>query len=361
MDGVRVRTAIDAEEGHNNKPPYHETNSKHAISVEENSHDPVHVVRSHHLSNTSYFGLAIVSVLSLQMTCFTLLRRYSQAVLTENYSPSSVLCAAEGLKLIFSTLMIFQGSKKIDMSIPQWLWTLITTTHPLLIPAACYLIMNRLSFFALKRVDPATFTLIFQLKLLTTACFSMLMLGRSYKAFQLRALLLLIIGVIQITAATHPETSVTRDAELAVDVWNFRLGVIAAVCEVTLSGFSTVYMEKMFKSAPKLTIWDRNFQLALCSIPVYIIIHKLETSSSFFTGWSLIAVALTLISALGGLLVAICLKYADAVLKNFASTGSIMLTTALGWLLLEGPMNSFVLAACATVVVGVFDYTDQSR
>ena len=45
---------------------------------------------------------------------------------------------------------------------------------------------------------------------------------------------------------------------------NVPVGVGAVVIEVTLSGFASIYFEKVIKTDPlTLNIWERNFQLAL--------------------------------------------------------------------------------------------------
>ena len=49
------------------------------------------------------------------------------------------------------------------------------------------------------------------------------------------------------------------------------IGFVAVLAEVTLSGFASIYFERVIKATNvKLTIWDRNFQLALWSIVLYV-------------------------------------------------------------------------------------------
>lgn len=50
---------------------------------------------------------------------------------------------------------------------------------------------------------------------------------------------------------------------------------------------------------------------------------KTENISFFFKGWTINTVLITIVQAGGGLLVAATLKYADAVLKTLATSGSI--------------------------------------
>ena len=67
---------------------------------------------------------------------------------------------------------------------------------PMALPAVLYFLQNMLYYVALQRVRSATFSVLIQVKLLTTALFSVLFLGRKLHGFQWRALLLLSVGVL---------------------------------------------------------------------------------------------------------------------------------------------------------------------
>ncbi len=138
------------------------------------------------------------------------------------------------------------------------------------------------------------------------------------------------------------------------------LGVSAVLGEVTFSGLCTVYMEKMFKDkSSDLTIWDRNFQLAVASAPVYLLIHVWREDVPFFHSWYVDTWFLAFLSAFGGLLVALCLKYTDSILKTFSSTIAIILTAMLSYFLLDGPMNANIAISSCVVVLGVLCYQLQ--
>jgi UDP-sugar transporter A1/2/3 len=57
------------------------------------------------------------------------------------------------------------------------------------------------------------------------------------------------------------------------------------------------------------------------------------------------------------LLVAATLKYADAILKTLATSGSIVLSAVLGKVLLGGTLDIFVGIGCVATIVGIFNYT----
>lgn len=77
----------------------------------------------------------------------------------------------------------------------------------------------------------------------------------------------------------------------------------------------------------------------------------------FFNGWTMNAVVIALIQAFGGLLVAATLKYADAVLKTLATSGSIVISAVLGFLFLEGTLDMFVSLGAVTTILAITNYT----
>ena len=68
-------------------------------------------------------------------------------------------------------------------------------TLKLSIPAIVYVIQNNLSFFALSKLDPATYEVTYQIKLLTTAVAMRVMLGKVLNATQWMGLFVLLFGV----------------------------------------------------------------------------------------------------------------------------------------------------------------------
>jgi UDP-sugar transporter A1/2/3 len=68
-------------------------------------------------------------------------------------------------------------------------------TFKLLIPAGLYTLQNNLLFVALSNLDAATYQVTYQLKILTTALFSTLMLGKKLDSLKWISLVMLMLGV----------------------------------------------------------------------------------------------------------------------------------------------------------------------
>ena len=133
--------------------------------------------------------------------------------------------------------------------------------------AIMYGSMNILSFVALRNIGAGLFTVFAQLKILTTATFSAIILRRKYSMARWRALIGLMMGVLLFS---EPIWNGADETDAVVGGQKV-LGCTAVMIEVSLSGFASIYFEKVIKTdAEQMTIWERNFQLAMWSFPIYL-------------------------------------------------------------------------------------------
>lgn len=262
---------------------------------------------------------------------------------------------------------------------------------------------NIIPFYAINNIGAPMFTVVMQLKIFATAGFSTCMLGRSYSATKWRALVLLVVGCILVsspilnhspsppptlqTNATNiavipstPSTSQSNSSFLSIfDLLSEiissygpgLLGLCATLLQATISGFTAVYFEALLKDKDdETTIWERNFQLAFYSIVVMIITvvteqiisdPTLSTSSEplpvMFSNWTILAFIIAILQAFGGLLVAGTLRYADSVLKCFATAVSIGLTSIVGYFFLGNQVDFIVTLGYVVTIISIFNYT----
>jgi len=242
---------------------------------------------------------------------------------------------------------------------------LIKASPKMFIPAAVYYAMNRLSFVALRRIDAGTFTVCSQLKILTTAGFSYLILGRTFSNVRVRALIHLVCSVIVISeyAATHQHKDTVvasgNDNDTISRSMSFIAGLLAVLTEVTLSGLISVYFEKVLKDDQKtLSVWDRNIQLAVFSVILYFpSLH----ADGYFENWSGITLIISILGSSGGLLVAFSMKYTDAIIKALATSGAIVLAATGGAIWLNGPFGIPIAVSSVSVVLAIFTYVTDGK
>ena len=312
---------------------------------------------------------------------------------------TEVVLMAELIKLFVSGYLAVSDKAETDAvgkGFGKLIWLLIHARKIILL-VILYSISNLLSYFALARVDASVYTVMLQLKTLTTPAFAVVLLGRNISSSKWRALLLLVLGCILVASPTFNQQTfdctssrLKQNDEDRVTMVESFTGIAGILLMVTISGYSAIYFEAMLKKAgERITIWERNFQLAFYSILLLLTIISWEmlsateaavmstTSSksssinhstwirlsglfekfSPLKGWTMNTVGITMIQALGGLLVAATLKYADAILKTLATSGSIVLSAVLGYLLLGGTLDVFVTIGCISTILAIFNYT----
>lgn len=312
--------------------------------------------------NPHALKIAILVSLCLQNACYTLVRKYSTKY--EDVSSKEILIISEFIKIVFSAWMIVRD-KEADLSDAQGqgfsrLNWLIMNSKKMLVLAGIYGAMNILSFVALQYIGAGEFTICAQLKILTTAGFSVLVLGTTLSTTKWRALILLVLGCI-LVASPNFNHSDTDKSIIYLQLFGFG----AVLLEVVLSGFASIYFEKVVKSTTeRITIWERNFQLGFYSVLIYggIIMYEnyypTEGSTrTMWSNWSLITFTVSVLGALGGLLVAATLKYADSIMKTLAAAGAIVLSTILGHYFLEGPLDIVISIGAMVVITAIANYT----
>lgn len=77
----------------------------------------------------------------------------------------------------------------------------------------------------------------------------------------------------------------------------------------------------------------------------------------YFGGWSFMACVVSLLGAAGGILVALSIKYGDAILKTLATTAAIILSSFLDYVFLDGDLTPTMCIAGFQVIVAITDYT----
>ncbi|KAJ3725862.1 nucleotide-sugar transporter-domain-containing protein [Lentinula raphanica] len=201
------------------------------------------------------------------------------------------------------------------------------------IPAVLYVIQNNLQYVAASNLPAATFQVSYQMKILTTAAFSVVMLRKKLTSLQWVSLLALAIGVgivqIQSGVAAHHGSS------MEISTMNASKGFLAVVAACFTSGLAGVYFEMVLKNS-QADLWVRNVQLSLFSL-LPCIAHIVFSDSavpfgssgwfsSLFRNFGPWAWATILVQVLGGLVTAMVIKYSDNILKGFATSLSIVIS-----------------------------------
>ena len=299
------------------------------------------------------------------------------------YLPSSAVFLVELLKLaICLTLSLYEVSLAAPRSTPATSLfgmlaaaTFTGDSWQMAIPAFLYTLANSLQYIGITNLDAATFQVTYQLKIIVTAVFSVLILKRSLSGRQWVSLLLLMVGVAIVSlpqadsstlaSSHHTRIYIPRSMESLrkeLGMWSKEpnlikrsatyegiaedeialnqigssasAGLLAVLGVTVFSGLAGVYFEKVIKDSPKTTsLWIRNVQLSIYSlfpaffIGVIFIDGETVAKNGFFDGYNWIVVFSIVIQSLGGIVAAYCIYYADNISKNFAVSISMVLSS----------------------------------
>ena len=228
----------------------------------------------------------------------------------------------------------------------------------LLIPAVLYTLQNNLQFVAASNLDAATFQVTYQCKILTTALFAVLLLRQSLSITKWISLLILTLGVacVQIPSGT----SVTQLEG------NYIIGLSAVAIACLCSGFAGVYFEKVLKNSNNTSLWVRNIQLSVGCLSIALAgtfawDGRAIATHGFFFGYNLITVVTICIQAAGGLIVALVIKYADNILKGFATSLSIILSTVASVVIFNFVVTRYFLIGSILVFVATYLYSKSEE
>ena len=308
----------------------------------------------------------------------------------QRYFASTAVFLHEILKLaVCATIALYEISRNLSPSSPATaLFSTLTAavftgdSWKLAIPASLYTLQNSLQYVAISNLPVATLQVTYQFKILPIAIFSVVILRRSLSARKWAALALLMFGVaiVQLPVSQgfsmHPFSDVHSRIYLPRSLeqlkhWgqaapvglhrrsatyegieedlaqqppqkNEALGLAAALLSCTVAALGSVYFEKILKdSTVHVSIWIRNVQLAVYSIVpalfigVVFIDGESIAKSGFFVGYNWVVWTVIAFQAMGGIVVALCVHYADNIAKSFATSISILLSLCLSVMIFD--------------------------
>jgi len=300
----------------------------------------------------------------LQNTALAICMRYSRIPepIVEGQEPApmylvstAVLCG-EFLKLVVSFCLALKEEDVQKVSRDFFSRNALV----MLIPATLYTLQNNLQYVAVSNLDISVCQVLYQMKLVTTALFSVGLLGRSLSPWQWTGIVTCAFGV----ALVQLSTMEGGDGEHKSEDQAAMVGFAAVSTACVTSGLAAVYTEKVFKSGDT-SMWVRNMHLALWSMHaggagIYAKDWEAVRSKGFFVGYNTMVCVVISLQALGGMAVALVAKYSDNIAKGFATAISIILTCLLSLVLFDSVPNAMFMLGTLMVLASLFCYTRGS-
>eukprot|EP00929_Paragymnodinium_shiwhaense_P014283 TRINITY_DN122180_c0_g1_i1.p1 TRINITY_DN122180_c0_g1~~TRINITY_DN122180_c0_g1_i1.p1 ORF type:complete len:364 (-),score=49.88 TRINITY_DN122180_c0_g1_i1:199-1290(-) len=254
------------------------------------------------------------------------------------YLSSTLVFFSECVKLLCSLLFLRAeaGSfASVRLSLKEHIFGNPSELLRVSVPGLLYCVNNNLLFIGISNLSAAIYQVTSQLKILSTTVLSVLILGRQLEPTKWGALFVLTCGVVLIQL---PQQSAkpTGDSDAQGNAF---VGLTAVLSACVTSGLAGVLLEKMLKQSDA-SIWVRNVQLAIVGAAIglvscFVVDGQKIGERGFMQGYNITVIAVILGHAVGGLLVAAVLKYADNILKCIGNALSMTISSALSALVLQ--------------------------
>ncbi|XP_062503368.1 probable UDP-sugar transporter protein SLC35A4 [Corticium candelabrum] len=228
---------------------------------------------------------------------------------------------------------------------------------PYVVPAALYSVNNNLVVHIQHYTDPATFQVLSNMKIPTTALLYRLLTGRKIpRNKQVALLFLTIVGMScsysgiqaekEITAAkgyedTHRQESMRQHLSL--------LGLLLILIYSLVSGFAGVSIEMIMKRRAHINIKVQNVHLASFGIMINLLMYltTADAELSFFSGYNIWTALIIVTQIANGMIISFVLKHLGNLTRLLIISCSAVVTTFVSHFLFELSLDLyFNLAVC---------------
>ena len=289
--------------------------------------------------NIKLAGYLSLLALVFQNASLVLITRYAAGMKTgDPFIPASVVICTEIMKIIISLILVqLTDSRGAIAAITSEVTNHRKSCLQCFVPACFYTLASGLIYYALANMEVTLFQLCTQSKVLLTAGWSIVLLGSKFSVTKWIALITLALGII-LCSWNGSKSSDNSNKEQ-----NVTFGLICTFVGAMAASFGGVYFEKLLKKderSDEVDLWMRNIFLSWFSFLFGIAGYYMSTYQTvtvvgqelyFFQGFDVFTWAIVVLQAAGGIIVAMCVKFADNVLKGFAKAFSIILVAIVSW------------------------------
>jgi len=267
------------------------------------------------------------------------------------YNVAMVPLMSEFMKLILSGFLLYQQYSKDPKATQMTMDWRSVMLFP--IPSIIYLFHNNVQFYTMSYVDAATYQILGNLKIVTTGFLFWIALKRYLSRIQWLALLLLMAG------ATVSQISGCEGSVLAAPAMGYFLGILSAFLSATAGVYTEFLMKKNNDSLYFQNMQLYGFGTLFNAIRLF---YDDATGGGYengswlnngLHGWNWVTWAIAVNFAFSGLFVSWIMKYADTIVKVYATSSAMLLTAVLSvWFFdLEPTLQLFlgILIACVSI------------
>lgn len=238
------------------------------------------------------------------------------------------------------------------------------TCAPYACPSFIYAVYNNLTYANLKLVDPATYQVFLQTKVLLSGLLFTVIFRQFLSLRQWCALVLVMLGVASKFAGNQRGTGTgTPTLTLTLTPTSGTALIFAFVMiffQGFLSAFAGVFNEYCFKKDLGLSIHIQNFYMYFYALAFNTIIVFCSAESISAIDFSIVFQPtfqlIILCGATTGLAAAFLLKFINVIVKGFAAAMEVMVTAVAAHLLLKEALGAWDFFAALLVTFAMYVY-----
>lgn len=271
------------------------------------------------------------------------------------FSSISVALLIELLKLVISGVLFMKELKSSNKCIQYPSGKHIALYS---VPAFLYMVNNNLVTHSQNHMDPATFHMLNNLKIVATAVLYRIVIKKHLTLKRwLSVFILFMAGLL------HSGSGLKSDFEgSSNELFITWTGIYVVSTYCLTSAFAGVYTEAVLKNYGSVSIHLQNLIMysfgVITNGLVYVSVHfsTQNSTSSFFEGFSVSTWLIILTQSINGISISFVMKHASNITRLFVIGSSILLTSVLSFLVLGIQLNLLFYASFMITVYALYLY-----
>ncbi len=278
------------------------------------------------------------------------------------FSSTTMNFLLEFVKLIFSLSALIY-STTINYPNKSQFISWFRQSLPYSIPGILYFINNNLAVHMQVHMDPASYQILSNFKILTTAILYRLIIKHKLTRQQWFALSLLFLGGLAYSLGTLKNSSfvskkITSSSIIMPEMYIHPLGIPMIAIYCTISGLAGVYNEWILKkhyteSLHLQNVFLYSYGTILNFVPAFtsaMLISQTGHSFNFFRGFSFYTWIIVITQALNGLFMSVVIKHSSNIIRLFVISFSLIVTALLSLFIFHISFNIYFFISFVTMM-----------
>ncbi|CAF0923111.1 unnamed protein product [Adineta ricciae] len=278
------------------------------------------------------------------------------------FSSTTMNLILEIIKLAFSISILLIESTKTSIDLfnyKSWL----RPSLPYAIPGVLYFINNNLAVYIQLQMDPASYQILSNFKIVTTAILYRLIIKQKLTRKQWFAISLLFFsGLFYSLGAISDPTKNDVTQKRRMYIRPLGLPMVFAYC--TFSGLAGVYNEWILKKHYSESLHVQNIYLytygtllnLIPSVGIPLLKSQSLSQLNIFKGFSIYTWLIIITQALNGLFMSVVIKHTSNIIRLFVISFSLVVTAVLSVLVFGLTLNIYFFSSFAAMTCALYLY-----